>query len=64
MLGGLLWCCVMTVGAAKDATAVLRERLTLNDGNSMPRVGLGVYKSEPGAETFGAVAAALKAATA
>jgi 2,5-diketo-D-gluconate reductase A len=47
--------------SAEDATAVLRERITLNDGQSMPRVGLGVYKSGPGDETYGAVAAALDA---
>ena len=28
--------------SSEDATAVLRERITLNDGQSIPRVGLGV----------------------
>ena len=49
------------MASATDATDVLRERLPLNDGNFMPRVGLGVYKTTPGPATFNAVSAALKA---
>jgi len=33
--------------------------IVLNDGRAMPRVGLGVYKSEPGQETYDAVLSAL-----
>ena len=34
--------------------------LVLNDGRSIPSVGLGVYQSEPGSETYDAVAEALR----
>lgn len=39
----------------------LTSRVELNDGNSYPRLGLGVYESEPGEETFNAVLWALQA---
>jgi hypothetical protein len=35
--------------------------VTLNDGNQYPRLGLGVYESEPGEETYNAVTYALEA---
>ena len=51
----------------KDATLSLRggadvggPRITLNDGRSMPQVGLGTWKSKPG-EVKAAVKAAVKA---
>lgn len=40
---------------------ILTSRVKLNDGNSYPRLGLGVYESEPGEETFNAVLWALQA---
>ena len=38
----------------------LTSRVALNDGHSMPRFGLGVYMSTPGAETYNAVLWALQ----
>ena len=49
----------MTV--ADDAKRCLTERISFAAGGSIPKVGLGVYQSEPGEETFEAVAAALRA---
>lgn len=46
--------CEIITGSVSDS------RVTLNDGNSIPRVGLGVYQSTPGTETYEAVLAALK----
>ncbi|KAK4057953.1 hypothetical protein OIO90_001172 [Microbotryomycetes sp. JL221] len=39
----------------------LTSRVQLNDGNSIPQFGLGVYESEPGQETYNAVLWALEA---
>jgi diketogulonate reductase-like aldo/keto reductase len=38
----------------------LQSRVTLNDGNTMPWIGLGVYQSKPGNETEDAVYIALR----
>ena len=48
-------------GAADEAKAALTESIQFVGGGSIPKVGLGVYQSEPGTETFEAVAAALRA---
>lgn len=37
----------------------LSSTIPLNDGRAIPRLGLGVFQSEPGAETYDAVRAAL-----
>ncbi|HSF84411.1 MAG TPA: aldo/keto reductase [Acidimicrobiia bacterium] len=42
-------------------TLQLDSTVTLNDGIEMPRLGLGVFKSEPGAETENAVRWAIEA---
>ncbi|KWU47363.1 aldo-keto reductase [Rhodotorula sp. JG-1b] len=42
-------------------TYSLTSRIPLNDGNSYPRFGLGVYVTEPGEETYNAVTWALEA---
>ena len=34
--------------------------ILLNDGHTIPSIGLGVYQSDPGSETYDAVAAALR----
>ncbi|GAA5878260.1 hypothetical protein JCM8547_007542 [Rhodosporidiobolus lusitaniae] len=39
----------------------ITSRVPLNDGNSYPRFGLGVYVTEPGQETYQAVTDALEA---
>ncbi|KAI5479798.1 hypothetical protein MNV49_002610 [Pseudohyphozyma bogoriensis] len=39
----------------------LTSTIKLNDGNEIPRFGLGVYVTEPGAETYNAVTWALEA---
>jgi diketogulonate reductase-like aldo/keto reductase len=38
----------------------ITARVPLNDGNSYPRFGLGVYVTEPGQETYQAVTDALE----
>jgi diketogulonate reductase-like aldo/keto reductase len=38
----------------------MHQALKLNNGLSIPQLGLGVYRSEPGAETRDAVISALK----
>jgi diketogulonate reductase-like aldo/keto reductase len=38
----------------------IKDRITLNDGNKMPRLGLGVYKAKDGEEVESAVTFALK----
>ena len=38
----------------------ISERIILNDGNSMPLFGLGVWANKPGKETYNAVLHALK----
>lgn len=42
----------------------ITDTVTLNDGNKMPRFGLGVYVTEPGAETYNAVKWALEVSVA
>ena len=37
------------------------ETVRLNDAHDMPCIGLGVYKTEPGPETYNAVKWALEA---
>ncbi|KAL7338957.1 hypothetical protein BJY59DRAFT_330591 [Rhodotorula toruloides] len=39
----------------------IESRVQLNDGETYPRFGLGVYVTEPGAETYNAVTWALEA---
>lgn len=39
----------------------IQSCVTLNDGHSFPRLGLGVYETEPGAQTYDAVTFALEA---
>lgn len=46
--------------ALRGGGDVTTARLALADGRSIPRVGLGVYQSTPGAETYNAVKAALE----
>jgi hypothetical protein len=41
-------------------TYSITSLVPLNDGNSLPRFGLGVYESEPGEETYNAVLWALQ----
>ncbi|GAA6023661.1 hypothetical protein JCM8202_005988 [Rhodotorula sphaerocarpa] len=41
-------------------TYSLTSKIALNDGNSYPRFGLGVYVTEPGEETYNAVTWALE----
>jgi len=40
--------------------AFAKQVLKLNDGRAIPVLGLGVYKSEPGAQAYDAVLNALK----
>ncbi len=39
----------------------ITETFTLNNGVKMPKVGFGTWQTEPGQETYDAVANALKA---
>jgi NADP-dependent 3-hydroxy acid dehydrogenase YdfG len=43
------------------AVACVSQMMTLNDGRIIPRVGLGVFRANPGDETYNAVKHAIKA---
>jgi diketogulonate reductase-like aldo/keto reductase len=52
-------CAASSNCAAAAALIGIAATLPLNDGRRIPAVGLGVYQSEPGQETYSAVLAAL-----
>lgn len=52
-----------TAPALSPASYTLTSRKPLNDGNAIPAFGLGVYVTEPGAETYNAVKWALEVGT-
>lgn len=49
--------------APAPSSYTLTSRKPLNDGNAIPVFGLGVYVTEPGAETYNAVKWALEVST-
>jgi diketogulonate reductase-like aldo/keto reductase len=49
-----------TAGAVALGRSLLAHRVKLNDGKLIPVIGLGVYQSDPGEETYQTVLSALK----
>jgi diketogulonate reductase-like aldo/keto reductase len=49
-----------TAGAVALGRSLLAHRVKLNDGKLIPVIGLGVYQSDPGEETYQTVLGALK----
>jgi hypothetical protein len=60
MYMALKWLSAGIVLCSASASA-MGTSVILNSGKSLPVVGLGVYQSRPGGETFDAVLSALKA---
>jgi len=52
--------CVSALGSMEPVGSSVNFSVKLNDGNHMPRLGLGVFKAEPGQSTYSAVLCALK----
>ena len=51
--------CTTSTGTDTTTTLNIKSTLRLNDGNTIPRFGLGVYQAANGGETKQAVLAAL-----
>ncbi len=50
-----------TPNKAENCIDLSNPRMTLNDGHSIPRVGLGVFRAQRGGETYNAVKHAIQA---